>query len=67
MSRENFKNVNNEGCIFVAELSSEACGDYIVGTNYVLPTSGSAKYSSGLGVIDFMKRSSIVEINRLGY
>ena len=48
-------------------MSSEAFGDYIVGTNHVLPTSGSAKFSSGLGVIDFMKRSSIVEINRSGY
>ena len=48
-------------------MSSEAFGDYIVGTNHILPTSGSAKFSSGLGVIDFMKRSSIVEINRSGY
>ena len=64
---EILKNVNNAGCIFIGELSSEAFGDYIVGTNHVLPTSGSAKFSSGLGVIDFMKRSSIVEINRLGY
>ena len=51
----------------MGEFSSEAFGDYIVGTNHVLPTSGSAKFSSGLGVIDFMKRSSIVEINRSGY
>ena len=64
---EILKKVNNAGCIFVGELTSEAFGDYIVGTNHILPTSGSAKFSSGLGVIDFMKRSSIVEINRLGY
>ena len=64
---EILKNVNNAGGIFVGEFSSEAFGDYIVGTNHVLPTSGSAKFSSGLGVIDFMKRSSIVEINRSGY
>ena len=51
----------------MGEFSSEAFGDYIVGTNHVLPTSGSAIFSSGLGVIDFMKRSSIVEINRSGY
>ena len=64
---EILNNVNNAGGIFVGEFSSEAFGDYIVGTNHVLPTSGSAKFSSGLGVIDFMKRSSIVEINRSGY
>jgi histidinol dehydrogenase len=38
-------------------------GDYIIGTNHVLPTLGSAKFSSGLGVLDFMKRSSVVEMN----
>ena len=55
--------INNAGGIFLGEYSAEAFGDYIVGTNHVLPTSGSAKYSSGLGVLDFMKRNSIVEIN----
>ena len=45
--------------------SSEAFGDYVVGTNHILPTSGAAKFSSGLGVIDFMKKSSLVEINEI--
>ena len=49
--------------VFLGEYSSEAFGDYIVGTNHILPTSGSAKFSSGLGVLDFMKRSSYVEMN----
>ena len=55
--------INNAGGVFLGEYSVEAFGDYIVGTNHVLPTSGSAKYSSGLGVLDFMKRNSIVELN----
>lgn len=57
------KNVNNVGGIFVGDYASEAFGDYVIGTNHVLPTSGSAKFSSGLGVLDFMKRSSVVEMN----
>ena len=59
--------VNNAGGIFLGDYSSEAFGDYVVGTNHVLPTSGAAKFSSGLGVIDFMKKSSLVEMNRLGF
>ena len=56
-------NINNAGGIFIGEYSTEAFGDYIAGTNHVLPTSGAAKFSSGLGVLDFMKRSSVVEMN----
>lgn len=59
-----FKKVKNAGAIFIGEYAAEAFGDYIVGTNHVLPTSGSAKYSSGLGVIDFMKRTSYVSLNQ---
>ena len=59
--------VKNAGGIFLGDYSSEAFGDYIVGTNHVLPTSGAAKFSSGLGVTDFMKKSSLVEINKLGF
>ena len=55
---------NNAGGIFLGDYSTEAFGDYVVGTNHVLPTSGAAKFSSGLGVIDFMKKSSIVEIDK---
>jgi len=60
-------NVKNAGCIFLGELASEAFGDYIVGTNHILPTSGAAKFSSGLSVIDYMKRSSIVQMNQNSY
>ena len=59
--------ISNAGSIFMGEYSTEAFGDYIVGTNHILPTSGSAKFSSGLSVLDFMKRSSIVKINKSGY
>ena len=55
--------INNAGGVFLGEYSAEAFGDYIVGTNHVLPTFGAAKYSSGLGVLDFMKRRSVVKIN----
>ena len=59
--------VINAGGIFLGDYSCEAFGDYVVGTNHILPTSGSAKFSSGLGVIDFMKKTSLVEINKLGF
>jgi len=61
------KKVNNAGGIFLGNYSTEAFGDYVVGTNHVLPTSGAAKFSSGLGVIDFMKKSSLVEINEASF
>ena len=59
--------IKNAGGIFLGEYSVEAFGDYIVGTNHVLPTSGAAKFSSGLGVLDFMKRSSYVEMNQKSF
>ena len=59
--------ISNAGTIFMGEYATEAFGDYIVGTNHILPTAGSAKFSSGLGVLDFMKRTSIVKINKNGY
>ena len=59
-----FNKIHNAGGIFLGEYSSEAFGDYIVGTNHILPTSGSARFSSALGVLDFMKRSSYVEMTK---
>ena len=61
------KKVKNAGCIFIGSYCSEAFGDYIVGTNHILPTFGSAKFSSGLGVLDFMKRSSYVYMDKSNY
>ena len=52
--------VRNAGAIFLGRNTPEAIGDYVAGPNHVLPTSGSARFSSGLGVLDFMKRTSLV-------
>ncbi|MEQ8604462.1 MAG: histidinol dehydrogenase [Marivibrio sp.] len=52
--------IENAGAIFLGRYTPEAVGDYVAGPNHVLPTSGSARFSSGLGVLDFMKRTSLV-------
>ena len=52
--------VRNAGAMFLGRHAPEAIGDYIAGTNHVLPTGRSARFSSGLSVVDFMKRSSMV-------
>ena len=52
--------ISNAGAIFLGRYTPEAIGDYIAGPNHVLPTSRSARFSSGLGVLDFMKRTSWV-------
>ncbi len=53
--------VRNAGSIFLGSHTPEAIGDYVGGPNHVLPTARSARFSSGLGVLDFMKRSSILK------
>jgi histidinol dehydrogenase len=58
------KNVQNVGSIFVGEYSPEAVGDYLAGPNHVLPTSGSARFSSGLSVYDFLKRYSVIKMSK---
>lgn len=58
------KKINNAGAIFIGESSPEVFGDYCAGPNHVLPTSGTAKYASPLGVYDFLKRSSIMKISK---
>ena len=52
--------VNNAGAIFLGRFAPEALGDYVAGPNHVLPTAGTARFSSGLGVLDFLKRTSII-------
>ena len=54
------KQIRNAGAIFVGSHSAEVLGDYCAGPNHVLPTSGSARFASPLGVYDFIKRTSIV-------
>jgi histidinol dehydrogenase len=52
--------IRNAGAIFIGAYTPEAIGDYVAGSNHVLPTARSARFSSGLGVTDFMKRTSIL-------
>ena len=58
--------LRHAGAIFLGRWSSEAIGDYCAGPNHILPTSGTARFSSPLGVYDFQKRSSIIEVSRKG-
>ena len=58
--------IRHAGAIFMGRYSSEALGDYCAGPNHVLPTSRTARFSSPLGVYDFQKRSSIINVSREG-
>ena len=58
--------LRHAGAIFLGRWSSEAIGDYCAGPNHVLPTSGTARFSSPLGVYDFQKRSSLIGVSRAG-
>ena len=60
------KGIKNAGSIFLGKYSPEAMGDYLAGPNHVLPTTGSAKFSSGLSVNDFLKRHSLIKITKTG-
>ena len=53
--------ISNAGAIFLGAHTPEAIGDYVGGSNHVLPTARSARFSSGLGVLDFMKRTSLLK------
>jgi histidinol dehydrogenase len=58
--------LRHAGAIFLGRWSSEAIGDYCAGPNHVLPTSGTARFSSPLGVYDFQKRTSIISVSQAG-
>ena len=58
--------LRHAGAIFMGRYASEALGDYCAGPNHVLPTAGTARFSSPLGVYDFQKRTSIIEVSREG-
>ncbi len=60
------KQVRHAGAIFMGRYSSEALGDYCAGPNHVLPTSRTARFSSPLGVYDFQKRSSLINVSEKG-
>ena len=55
--------IHHAGAIFIGPYTSESLGDYCAGPNHVLPTSGSARFSSPLGVYDFQKRSSLIRVS----
>ena len=63
-NKELLKLITNAGAIFLGEYTPEVFGDYCAGPNHVLPTSGSARFSSPLGVYDFQKRSSLISISK---
>ena len=63
-SKKYLKYIKNAGAIFLGRYTPEAIGDYIAGPNHVLPTDRTAKFSSGLNVLDFFKRTSIVSCNK---
>ncbi|HBC35296.1 MAG TPA: histidinol dehydrogenase, partial [Marinobacter adhaerens] len=58
--------IRHAGAIFMGRYTAEALGDYCAGPNHVLPTSGTARFSSPLGVYDFQKRSSIIGFSAAG-
>ena len=58
--------INNAGAIFLGRYTPEAVGDYIAGPSHVLPTSGTARFSSGLSVLNFLKRTSIIQCDENG-
>jgi len=58
--------LRHAGAIFLGRYSSEALGDYCAGPNHVLPTAGTARFSSALGVYDFQKRTSLIQVSRAG-
>ncbi len=59
--------IRNAGSIFVGEWSTEALGDYVVGTNHTLPTSGTARFSSALSVYDFLRFSNVIEVDKKAF
>ncbi len=59
--------IKNAGSVFLGFWSPEAMGDYITGSNHVLPTNGTSKFSSSLSVFDFMKRVTITKVNKNGF
>jgi histidinol dehydrogenase len=58
--------IRHAGAIFIGHYASESLGDYCAGPNHVLPTSGSARFSSPLGVYDFQKRTSLIKVSKAG-
>lgn len=64
--QELLKRIRNAGAVFLGRYTAEALGDYCAGPNHVLPTAGTARFSSPLGVYDFQKRTSIIQCSAKG-
>lgn len=64
--KELLDNIKHAGAIFMGKYTCEALGDYCAGPNHVLPTSGTARFSSPLGVYDFQKKSSLIMVSKKG-
>ena len=60
------KKIRHAGAIFMGQYTSESLGDYCAGPNHVLPTSRTARFASPLGVYDFQKRSSLIQVSESG-
>ncbi len=65
-AQEMAEDIRHAGAIFMGRYTPEAIGDYCAGPNHVLPTSGTARFSSPLGVYDFQKRSSLIMVSSEG-
>jgi histidinol dehydrogenase len=59
--------IRNAGSVFLGSFTPEALGDYLAGTNHILPTGGTARFSSPLGVYDFYKRMSVLSFSRQAF
>jgi histidinol dehydrogenase len=59
-----FAQIRHAGSVFLGRMTPEAVGDYIAGPNHVLPTGRRARFASGLSVLDFMKRTSFIAVDR---
>ena len=62
-----FNKIKNSGAVFLGKYSPEAIGDYIAGPSHTLPTTGTARFSSGLSVFDFLKRMSVISCSKKGF
>ena len=61
-----FAGIRHAGSVFLGRYTPEAVGDYVAGPNHVLPTGRRARFSSGLSVLDFMKRTSFIQLDAKG-
>ena len=61
------KKITHAGAIFLGRYTPEAIGDYVAGPNHVLPTARTARFSSGLGVADFLKRTTLVSCDAVSF